>query len=200
MIADTGCNSYSLERVPAYKLTMIGLREGTAGMAANTSRPYVSTKTKSGKAVHQPVPSIMGVYRKVARQTSVVRDFNERRKSRASIDQSDAGALAAARQNAVAAVISENSSDLEAPGFKFKGEPKLPIQEAPLLVMESEDQEAVEGDAFGTGLGHSKYFDEDFDERDDEYNYEDENDDPQYDYQPVNVSNKPDYSGDETEV
>ena len=32
VIADSGCNSYNLDRVPAYKMTMIGLKEGTASM------------------------------------------------------------------------------------------------------------------------------------------------------------------------
>ena len=174
VIADTGCNSYSLERVPAYKLTMIGLREGTAGMAANTSKPYVSTKTKSGKAVHQPTPSIMGVYRKAVRQTSVVRDFNERRRSRASIDQSDQAALVTARQDAVAATVGNNNEVGEA--FKFQDEPKLQMQGVPRIEFENEDLEEVEGDAFGTGLGHSKYFDEYFNEQEDD-------DDDDYDYE-----------------
>ena len=175
VIADTGCNSYSLERVPAYKLTMIGLREGTAGMAANTAKPYISSKTKSGKAVHQPTPSIMGVYRKAVRQTSVVRDFKERRKSRASIDQSDGTALVDARLNAMATVAGDNDGD----PFKFQDEPRLQLQDAHLLDLEIEDQEAIDGDAFGTGLGHSKYFDDDYDEQEDEsgdeYDFEAQN-------------------------
>lgn len=170
VINDFGCNSYSLEKVPAYKLTMIGLAEGTAAMAATAKQTNVMKSTKSGKGVMRKTASIMGVYNATAQPTSIVGNHYARRKSKddmkilQEMEESYEEPRHRSKKSAYDGVpvppeYANEGLPSAQEAFHFEDNQKLHVSNKNKYFDDENDDEnddAVDGDAFGTGLGKAK--------------------------------------------
>jgi hypothetical protein len=158
VIADHGCHSYSLEKVPAYKLTMIGLREGTASMASGVKAPQrrVVSSKNGNQVVVTKLPSLQQAYEGVARRTSIVEDHMERQRRRSSVIDGHTAMQAAMQANYDYEAQQDEELMTEEQGRQEKGVRGLVSYDS----LEEETAAGMhrQGSLFGTGLGSRKYF------------------------------------------